>query len=104
GCDDTKCAPNRILESWEFGVVLDAEDSPASFHTPRFEWSNSIAIAHASRVALHDATHHLYVVTADSPSTVYQVSTDNHTIITSRAFDTQAIAVAVSKDGSRLYV
>ena len=28
GCDDTKCAPNRILESWEFDVILDPKDEP----------------------------------------------------------------------------
>jgi hypothetical protein len=104
GCDDTKCAPNRILESWELGVVLDPKDEPPPFHTPRFEWGDSITIAHAARVALHDATHRLYVATADSPSTIYQVSTDNHATITSRTFDAEAVAIAVSKDGSRLYV
>jgi hypothetical protein len=104
GCDDTKCAPNRILESWELGVVLDPKDEPPPFHAPRFEWGDSITIAHAARVALHDATHRLYVATADSPSTIYQVSTDNHATITSRTLDAEAVAIAVSKDGSRLYV
>src|SRR6266496_2882814 len=104
GCDDTKCAPNRILESWEFGVILDPKDEPEPFHTPGFEWANSIAIAHAAQVALHDATHRLYVVTADSPSTIYQVSTDNHATISSRTLPAKAISVAVSNDGSRLYV
>ncbi|PWT82057.1 MAG: hypothetical protein C5B44_02790, partial [Acidobacteria bacterium] len=104
GCDDTKCAPNRILESWEFGVVLDPPDEPEPFHTPRFEWSNSIAIAHAALVALHDATHRLYVVTADSPSTIYQISTDNHATISSRTLAAKAVAVATSNDGKRLYV
>ncbi len=104
GCDDTKCAPNRILESWEFGVILDPKDEPKPFHTPGFEWANSIAIAHAAQVALHDATHRLYVVTADSPSTIYQVSTDNHATISSRTLPAKAVAVAVSNDGSRLYV
>ena len=104
GCDDAKCAPNRILESWEFDVIIDPKDEPEPFHTPRFEWANSIAIAHAARVALHDATHRLYVITAGSPSTVYQVSTDNHATISSRTLAAEAVAVAVSNDGKRLYV
>ncbi len=104
GCDDTKCAPNRILESWELGVILDPEDEPPSFHTPRFEWANTLSIAHAARVALHDATHRAYIVTADSPSAIYQVSTDNHATIASRTLAAKAVAIAVSKDGSRLYV
>ena len=28
GCDDTKCAPNRILESYEIGVMIDPPDQP----------------------------------------------------------------------------
>jgi DNA-binding beta-propeller fold protein YncE len=46
----------------------------------------------------------LYVVTADSPATIYQLSTDNHATISSRTLDAEAVAVAVSNDGSRLYV
>ena len=104
GCDDTKCAPNRILESWEFGVILDSKDEPASFHTPKVERANTINLAHAAHVALHDTTHRLYVVTADSPSTITPISTDNHATLPARTLDAKAVAVAVSKDGSRLYV
>jgi hypothetical protein len=104
GCDDTKCAPNRILESYEFGVILDSKADTEPFHTPKFEWANTIAIAHAAQAAVHDATHRLYVATADSPSTIYQVSTDNHAIVASRSLAAKALAVAVSNDGSRLYV
>ena len=35
GCDDAKCAPNRILESWEFDVILDPKDEPEPFHTSK---------------------------------------------------------------------
>jgi len=104
GCDDTKCAPNRILESFDVGVILDAQEQAAAFHTPKFEWENTLNIAHSARVALHDATHRLYVVTSDSPGTVTAISTDNHAIVTSRSFPTKVIAVAASKAGDRLYV
>jgi len=104
GCDDAKCAPNRILESWEFGVIVDPPDAPAPFHAPRFEWGRTIAIAHAARIAVHDATHRVHVVTADSPSTVYQVSTDNHATLSARTLAAKAVAVAVSNDGTRLFV
>jgi DNA-binding beta-propeller fold protein YncE len=104
GCDDTKCAANRILESWQFGVIVDPRDEPPPFHAPRFEWGHSIAIAHAARVVVHDATHRVYVVTADSPSTVYQISTDNHATISARTLAAKAVAVAVSNDGTRLFV
>src|SRR5215510_800971 len=44
GCDDTKCAPNRILESYEFDVLVDAPDEPEPFHTPTLKWEHSIPI------------------------------------------------------------
>jgi hypothetical protein len=104
GCDDTKCAPNRILESYEFDVMVDPPEAPQPFHAPQLTWEHSIAIAHAMGATLHDTTHRLYVLTADSPSTVYQVSTDNHATITSRTLPTRAVAMAVSNDGQHLYI
>jgi hypothetical protein len=104
GCDDTKCAPNRILESYDVGVILDAKDQPQPFHTPRFERNSTINIAHSSRVALHDGTHRLFVATSDSPGTVTAINTDNHAIVTSKSFSTKVIALAANKTGDRLYV
>jgi len=104
GCDDTRCAPNRILESYEIGIILDPPDEPETLHTPKFGWENSIAIAHATAAVLHNGSHRLYVVTADDPATVYQVSTDNHATITSRTLPANALAQAVSNDGKHLYV
>ena len=105
GCDDTKCAPNRILESYEIGVMVDPPDEPEPFHTPKLQWENS---DRASRMrpqaVLHDASHRLYVLTADDPATVYQISTDNHATITSRTLTGKALAQAVSNDGKHLYV
>jgi len=36
GCDDTRCAPNRILESIEFYAIVDAKDEPLHLYTPKF--------------------------------------------------------------------
>ena len=99
GCDDTRCAPNRILESYEIGVVIDPPSQPEPFHTPKLRWENSIAIAHAAAAALHDNSHRLYVLTADDQATVYQISTDNHSTITSRTLPAKLVAQAVSNDG-----
>ena len=104
GCDDTKCAPNRILESYEIGVMIDPAEQPESLHTPKFSWENSIAVAHAEAAVLHDASHRLYVLTADDPATVYQISTDNHATITARTLTKKAVALSVSNDGEHLYV
>jgi hypothetical protein len=104
GCDDTKCAPNRILESHEFDVMIDPQHEPVLFHTPQLTWEHSIAIAHAAHVTLHAASHRLYVTTADDPATVYQISTDNHATVTPRTLPDKIVAQAVSNDGKHLYV
>ncbi|HEX6439478.1 MAG TPA: hypothetical protein VF182_20350 [Candidatus Binatia bacterium] len=104
GCDDTKCAPNRILESYEIDIMLDPPKQPQDLHTPEFSWENSIALAHAAAAVVHDASHRLYVLTADDPATVYQISTDNHATITARTLTKKAIALSVSNDGKHLYV
>ena len=103
GCDDTKCAPNRILESYEIGIILDPPKQPEALHTPKFSWENSIAIAHAAAAVLHDASHRLYVLTADDPATIYQISTENHATITARTLTKKAVALGVSNDGKHLY-
>jgi len=102
GCDDTRCAPNRILESYDIDVLVDPPKTPDEFDTPRLQWENTINIAHASRVALHDATHSLYVMVGN---TVYKVSTDNNAIESpSLALPANGVELAVSNDGTRLYV
>ncbi len=102
GCDGTRCAPNRILESYDIDVLVDPPKAPDEFDTPRLQWENTMNIAHASRVALHDATHSLYVMVGN---TVYKVSTDNNAIESpSLTLPANGVELAVSNDGTRLYV
>src|SRR5262245_62064006 len=56
GCDDTQCAPNRILESYEFDVMVDLPPSAVSPEEPGLAWQSTINVAHASQVALNEAT------------------------------------------------
>jgi DNA-binding beta-propeller fold protein YncE len=46
----------------------------------------------------------LYILTADSPSTLYQLSTDNQVTITSRTLPAKGVELAVSNDGKHVYV
>ena len=61
-------------------------------------------MAHASAVAYHDATRRLYVLTDDPQGFVYQVSTDNYAVLSSHALGRHGLTLAVSNDGSRVYV
>lgn len=104
GCDDTQCAPNRILESYEITVAVDPPSTATSPQSPAFAWQNSINVAHASSVAYHDSTRRLYILTDDPQGFVYQISTDNFSVLSSHALNAHGIALAVSNDGSRVYV
>lgn len=102
GCDDTQCAPNRILESYEAGLIIDAPPEPAHIHAPSLKWNNSINIAHPVKAVVNEATMRLYVLTADG--VVFPVRTDNHSVLTPVTLPAKALEIAVSDDGARLYV
>ena len=104
GCDDTQCAPNRILESYEVDVMVDQPGPDDSPDSPALAWKNTINVAHASRVAYHDSTRRLYILTDDSLGFVYQVGTDNFSVLSSHALGRHGLALTVSNDGSRVYV
>jgi DNA-binding beta-propeller fold protein YncE len=105
GCDETRCAPNRILESYELDVQV--VDQPPAIDDPlkvRLERKHTISIAHSARVALHEATHRLYVMNSASLGVIYAVSTDNQAIVgTPQALSSKGLALAVSNDGKHLY-
>ncbi len=103
GCDDTQCAPNRILESFELDLIR-AKEEPTEFFTPRFQWEHTIGLAHSFRAAIHEGTGRLYVMTTDGPGGIYQYSTANHALLSSQALPAKGMAMAVSNDGTRLYV
>src|SRR4029079_18816371 len=46
GCDDTQCAPNRILESFEIKVHVDPPPQPPKFAHPKLSWIAPFPIAH----------------------------------------------------------
>ena len=104
GCNDARCAPNRILESYDVDVMVDPPKSGLPFHTPHLGWHCTIGVAHASRVALDSANHRMYVITADDAKTVFQIDTDNNTVIGAHALPEKGLELAVSKDGTHVYV
>ena len=96
GCDDTKCAPNRILESFEIDVIVDPKDEqPPAFHTPGLNWHCTTNPPHAYRAALHTKTQRMYVLTSDS-NVIYQVETETYRVVGSQKLSAKGLAVAVS--------
>jgi len=106
GCDDTKCAPNRILESYEIDVLVGDAGPVDPLQAPALKWASTINVAHAARAALYDAMapSRLYILTDDTPGFVYQLETDHYTILSPHHLGGHGQALAVPNDGTRLYV
>jgi DNA-binding beta-propeller fold protein YncE len=104
GCDDTQCAPNRILESFELDVLIDQPIEENAFKLPVPQWTNTITIAHAFRVAVHAPTQKAYIMAGVPATSVYRVNTINHAIEESIVLPAKGIDLAVSNDGSRVYI
>jgi hypothetical protein len=101
-CDESRCAPNRILESWEVDLLIDQPLPIQTPGTPTITWANTVPVAHPVAVAMHDGTQRLYILTAEG--TIFPVRTDNHSLLAPLVPSSPALAVEVSNDGSRLYV
>src|SRR5438034_239199 len=106
GCDDTACLPNRVLEGYEFDIVVDPKRSPKDHGSLRLEWRNTKDVVHASRVAEDPANKKWYALSADNPAVLYSYSTETQSAL----FPPLALPggaatdVAVSADGASVFV
>jgi hypothetical protein len=70
---------------------------------PWLDWKHTIPIPGATRLALHDTTHRLYVMTNATPGVIHVVDTDHHQPGATQVLPGKGLALAVSSDGTRLY-
>ncbi|BDI05913.1 hypothetical protein [Sphaerotilus microaerophilus] len=106
GCDDTRCAPNRILESYAFDVRVDPE-LPLP-NAPALEWRGPpLALPGASALAFDVAGARLYVAATQAPGVGSVHRYDLGTLLplagAPRTFTRPVLAIALSPDGTRLY-
>jgi competence ComEA-like helix-hairpin-helix protein len=104
GCDETACQPNRILESYDLDVLIDRETEVEEPIGVRLDWRCTANVAHAHRVAVDEANDRLYVLTSDDPASLIAFSMDDHSLLRSRSIAGQVMDLALSADGSRVYV
>jgi hypothetical protein len=106
GCDDTRCAPNRILESYSFDLLVDPPlPTPVIPNAPGLAWDATIALAGAQSIAAHHTSLRLYVAADQLPSggliEQYQLAT--LAPLAPRTFATRVLGLAINADGTRLY-
>jgi DNA-binding beta-propeller fold protein YncE len=100
GCDDTRCLPNRILESYEIDAVVDAPPTTAQWNGPNIVRGTDIGFADAQRVRFDAANDRLYVVAG---TTVHAVDAASRAILASHDLTTAAHGLDISPSGTHVY-
>ncbi|MEP6859872.1 MAG: hypothetical protein ABJE66_04590 [Deltaproteobacteria bacterium] len=100
-CDDSQCAPNRILESYTIDVIVDAVTPPAGFGQPALTRAGTITVAAPRAVALDEAGGRVYVL---STTTIYQIDASTQAILNTVTLGRAGLAMVISPDGKELFV
>ncbi len=100
GCDDTRCLPNRILESFEVDVQVDPPAAAETWTGPQIERGTDIGLAGATRVAFNPADGLLYVVAG---TTLHAVDRSSGAILRSHDLGSTVHGLDVSPGGTHLY-
>ena len=104
GCDDTGCQPNRVLESHQFDVTIDAPDPVTDPLALKLAWEGTISkLDHPKRILLHDGR--LYVLTAGPDAGLFSADVETGAVSVPTSFaKTAGLDLAISPDGKSLYV
>jgi DNA-binding beta-propeller fold protein YncE len=107
GCDDTQCAPNRVLESYDVEVsLLDGIPLPEPAALPRLAWNDNVTLLpEVSRIAVHDTDplpHWQYLLVGKS---IYQVDAAKPMVSPNHAdLDANGLEMALTPSGDHLFV
>jgi hypothetical protein len=104
GCDGDRCAPNRVLESYEFEAIIDPKVTARSPYQPKLKWQSTISPGGAIGVAVAAGPPGYLYAISNTQSTVFQIETEHYAIVGTAALPASGITLAVSPDGTRLYV
>ncbi len=104
-CDDSASQPNRILHSYNLELRVDAPPAdPNEGAGIDLDWSFTLNLARAAQLAIDETNGLLYVMTAEDPGDIYVYRTDNLSLVDSHALPARGWDMALSPDGTRLYV
>ncbi len=102
GCDENRCAPNRILESFDVDAILDPPPAPPSTQNPRLVRLAPLSPNHARRVAVTPQGDFIYAL-EEGKNVLYQVNTQTF-MVSSVGLNGIGLEVAVAHDGKTVYV
>jgi DNA-binding beta-propeller fold protein YncE len=100
-CDDSQCAPNRILESYSLDVIVDPVIAPPTIGIPELVNHGAIGVATARAVAVNEAGGSVFVLSED---TVYEIDPLSYGVKSSSSLMRTSQTMAITPDGKRLFV
>jgi hypothetical protein len=107
GCDDTRCAPNRILETYAFEVRVDPPlPAPAVPVAPVLEWAGTLALPETGKVLVHEGSERIYAAAdlGSGSGIVQQFHLRTEAPLSPKTFTRPVLDLAASPGGTRLFV
>lgn len=98
-CDDTRCAPNRILETYSIELAIDPPPIESPVLQPQFERVTTISINETSAGLLDEAAGRLFVLAGP---TLFELDDASHAIRSTHPLGAPGRAMTLSNDGARL--
>lgn len=100
GCDNTACAPNRILESYDFDLIVDPVLKTTTHCVPTLNNRGTLPVKGAGPVVAGNAVF----VLAPNLHTVTKLDLAGATVQDAVALPGDGLALEISVDGKTLYV
>lgn len=105
GSGESACLPGKLVDGYRFEAAIDRPIKDANLGLTRLEWEATNNIDGAMAFAVDAAGGRIYVLTRGAPAMLLALDSSTHSIVASASFvDTVGKGVAVSGDGSRLFV
>ncbi|HEU5409024.1 MAG TPA: hypothetical protein VFU48_14740 [Nitrospira sp.] len=107
GCDETRCEANRVRESFEMRVQrMDQLPEPLP-HEPvgiHLNWTTTINLERASRLALDTTGKRIYVLNSADAGQIMVYDTDHNCLLRTIDIQGRGVDLAISPTGQFLYV